>query len=355
MKGVILAGGKGTRLRPITYTTQKQLVPLANKPVIQHVIEDLKSAGITDIGVVIGGQFPGDIKTFLGDGSDFGVDITYILQGESLGLAHAVGCAEPFVEDDPFVVYFGDTILGEDITTTLVDSFDPQTHDAGLVLQHVDDPTRFGIVDTEDGEITRILEKPEDPPTDLAYVGVLAFTSSVFQKIEDLEPSWRGELELTQALHELAIDDHTIEWNVSNGIWKDVGTPEDVISTNRILQEDLQSDIRGTILDEANISGPIQVGNGSTIEPSATLDGPTVIGSDTVVGSDAVVGPYTSIGDNCVIEGSHISSSVVMDNAEISGERIIENSIIAKDATLDSVEGSESNQYIIGRKSRIRD
>jgi len=355
MKGVILAGGSGTRLRPITYTTQKQLVPLVNKPVIQHVIEDLKSVGITDIGVVIGGQFPGEVKDFLGDGSGFDVDITYILQGEPLGLAHAVGCAEQFVEDEPFVVYFGDTILGDEITDTLVNSFEPEVHDAGLVLQHVDEPSRFGIIDTEDGEITRILEKPEEPPTNLAYVGVLAFTSAIFDQIEALEPSWRGELELTQALHELIVDSHSVGWEVVDGLWKDVGTPRDVVSTNEMLQQDLEHEVRGEIAENADVSGPIRVGEGSVIEESVTVEGPTVIGNETTIGSGADIGPYTSIGNGCLIEDSYISSSVVMDNVEISGDRIIEDSVISGEVSLDKDGDSNSSQYIIGRESVIQE
>lgn len=353
MKGVILAGGSGTRLRPITHTTQKQLIPIVNKPVIKHVIEDLKSVGINDIGVVIGGGFPGDIKEFLGDGSTLGVDITYILQGEPLGLAHAVGCTEEFIGDDSFIVYFGDTILGDEITTTLVNSFDPDRHDTGLALQRVETPSRFGVVDINDGSISRILEKPDDPPTDLAYVGVIAFTPTVFEYIESVRPSWRGELELTEVLHKMATGDATISWNVVDDIWKDVGTPTDVVETNRLLQVDLEHEVWGEISPEADVTRPVSLGEGSVVSESATINGPVVIGKDTTIGPNAQIEPYTSIGDGCTVEGSRVSSSVIMNRAEIRGDQEIENSIIGSGAIINGSAADGPTQYVIGRDSVI--
>lgn len=354
MKGVILAGGSGTRLQPITHTTQKQLVPIANKPVIQHVIEDLQEVGITEIGIVVGGEFPEEVRHFLGDGSRFGVEITYIFQGEPLGLAHAVGCTEQFVEDESFVVYFGDTILGDGITTTLVESFKSNRHELGLVLQRVEDPSRFGVVDMHDGQISRILEKPDDPPSELAYVGVVAFTPSVFQYIEAQTPSWRGELELTQVLHEMVGDGCNVNWNIVEGLWKDVGTPEDVIDTNRILQDELEHEVQGEIQDGADVTGPVKLGEGSIIEASATVSGPVVIGEGTRIGPGAHVHDCASIGDECAITESRVSSTVVMDGAEITGKQSVKDSVIGPESAVHGQDKNHPKQYILGRNSVVK-
>jgi glucose-1-phosphate thymidylyltransferase len=277
------------------------------------------------------------------------------MQGEPLGLAHAVGCARDFVGDDSFIVYFGDTILGDNITPTLVDSFEQAQSDAGVVLKHVDNPSRFGVVDFDDDEITQILEKPDDPPTSLAYVGVLAFTPSIFKYIEEQEPSWRAELELTQVLHNMVAGGSTVSWEIVEGVWKDVGTPDDVIETNKIMLDELEPNIKNDITSDAEIRGPIQVGEGSVIEDSATIEGPAIIGEGTVIRANAHIGPYTSIGDQCTIEDSHIVSSVVMKGTEIKGEQSIKESIIGKSVSIDDFDNSPSRRYIIGRDSILGD
>jgi glucose-1-phosphate thymidylyltransferase len=208
-------------------------------------------------------------------------------------------------------------------------------------------------VDIDDGSISCILEKPNEPPTDLAYVGVIVFTPTVFEYIERIRPSWRGELELTQALNDMATGDATISWNVVGGVWKDVGTPIDVIETNRLLQEDLEHEIQGEISPEADITEPVSLGEGSVVSESANINGPVVIGKDTTIGPNAQIGPYTSIGDGCTVEGSRVSSSVVMNRAEIRGDREIENSIIGVGAIINSSAGDGPTQYVIGLDSVI--
>ncbi|WP_424017683.1 glucose-1-phosphate thymidylyltransferase [Halorientalis pallida] len=326
MKGLILAGGTGSRLRPITHTTQKQLVPVANKPVIQYAIESLRAAGITEIGVVVGGQFPEKVKDFIGDGSKFNVDLTYILQGEPLGLAHAVGCARPFVDGDPFVVYFGDTIIDDEIIARIVESFTNNDCAAHLALKRVENPSRYGIADIVDDRVRSILEKPDDPPTDLAYVGAVAVKHTIFDTIDDLDPSWRGELELTHALDSV-VETGSATWDIVDGTWIDVGTPADVIEANRVLLDDIERDIAETAVVNGEIDGPVAIADDCTIDESATVEGPAVIGPNTVVGPDTTIGPYASVGTDGRLESTTVSSSVLMDEVDITGGHV-RNSVV---------------------------
>jgi len=354
MKGLVLAGGRGTRLRPFSYATTKHLLPLANRPLIEYIIENLKAAGITDVGIVVGNPSADVVRSHVGDGSRFGVDVTYIHQGEPLGLAHAVGCAEPFVDEGPFVVYFGDTIVDVDVMGRLVDRFDPGEHAAGLPLKEVDDPTRFGIVETADDEIVRIHEKPDDPPTNLAYMGVLALTPTVFEYIDDLEPSDRGELELTDALDALVGGDEPIEYHVENGLWKDVGTPTDVVDTNRILLEGRERRIDGEVEDAATVTGRVEIESGAVVEAGATVRGPAAIGADTRVESGASVGPYTSIGADCTIGKASIESSVVFDDVTVRKRERIVGSLLGSGTELTNGGAPEDGtQYVLGYDSRM--
>jgi glucose-1-phosphate thymidylyltransferase len=225
MKGVVLAGGTGSRLRPITHTGPKQLVPIANKPVIDYAIEDLVAAGIDDIAVILGEKGREDIQNHLGSGDAFGVDITYIVQGEPLGIAHAVGCARDFVGEDSFVVYLGDDLMREGIAD-MVSDFDSEEYEAGIGLQAVDEPSRYGIVGLdEDGDVVELVEKPDNPPSELALIGIYVFTPAIFEQIETLDPSWRGELEITDAIQGLLDDGHRVQSHVVHGWWKDTGKP----------------------------------------------------------------------------------------------------------------------------------
>ncbi|WP_255150140.1 glucose-1-phosphate thymidylyltransferase [Halorarius halobius] len=352
MKGVILAGGSGTRLRPISHTTQKQLVPVANKPVIQYAVECLKSAGITEIGVVLGGQYPSKIKNFLEDGKDFEVDITYIHQGEPLGLAHAVDCAKQFVNDEPFLVYFGDTIINEGIVGNLVESFDENHHSAGFILQEVEEPSRFGIVDLDGDSIVNIQEKPDEPASDKAYIGVIALTDSIFEQIESLEPSWRGELELTHALAGL-VKEETVFWEVQEGLWKDVGTPDDVITANKIFLDKLPNKQFGQVSDKSDNIPGCQIGKGTSIADTATIEGPVLIGENSSIKGDAKIGPFTSIGNNCTIHDAQIESSVIMNNVTIESNSILENSILADGVKICNYESGSPNRFLLGEDSVI--
>lgn len=356
MKGVILAGGTGSRLRPITHTGPKQLVPVANKPVIQYAIEDLQEAGITEIGVILGNKGRDEIQSYLGDGSYFGVDITYIVQGRPLGLAHAVGCAEDFVDDEDFVVYLGDNILKQGIKG-VVDSFRGGDYDAGIALQHVDNPQQFGIADVaKDGTVRHLVEKPDDPPSDLALIGIYVFSPRIFEVIEVIEPSWRGELEITDAIQRLLEEGHVIDSQVVDGWWKDTGKPEDILEANRLVLESFDSERAGEIADDADVSGRVELAEDARIEAGAVVRGPVSIASGTIVQSGSYIGPYTSIGANTTIVDTHIENSVIVGESDIAtGGRIV-NSLIGKAATLGSADDllPAGQRLIIGENSDLK-
>ena len=356
MKGVILSGGTGSRLRPITHTGPKQLVPVANKPVLQYGIEDLKEAGITEIGIVLGNKGRKEIQEYLGDGSYFGVDITYIVQGEPLGLAHAAGCARDFVGDDDFVMYLGDNILKQGITD-LVESFQAGNYGAGIALQHVDNPKQFGIADVDDdGNVVQLIEKPDEPPTDLALIGVYVFSNAVFDAIENLEPSWRGELEITDAIQALLDGGHKIDSHVVKGWWKDTGKPEDILEANRLELDERPGSREGTVQEGAEVSGHIDLAEDSIIEDGAVVRGPVSIAAGTTVKESTYVGPYTSIGPNTTVENVHIENSVIIGNSEITTSGKIVDSLIGRGATIGSAEGllPEGRRLTIGENSNLK-
>ncbi|NUC70875.1 glucose-1-phosphate thymidylyltransferase [Haloterrigena sp. SYSU A558-1] len=355
MKGVILAGGTGSRLRPITHTGPKQLVPIANKPVLEYAVDDLVEAGIGEIGIILGNKGRAAIQEYFGDGSDWGVDITYIVQGEPLGLAHAVGCAKDFVGDDSFVVYLGDDLMREGITE-LVEDFNTEEYAAGIGLQEVDEPSRYGIVDVNDaGDVIQLVEKPDDPPNNLALIGIYVFTPAIFEQIEALDKSWRGEYEITEAIQGLLEDGKRIQSHVVHGWWKDTGKPEDVLHANRLVLDDITPRIDGTIEDEVSVTGRVELGHGSVIEEGAVVRGPVSIGENTRVTSDTYLGPYSSIGDDCVIDSAHIESSVVVGESEVSADRTIVDSLIGRKATITTnhEKKPDGERLVVGQNSLL--
>jgi glucose-1-phosphate thymidylyltransferase len=355
MKGVLLSGGTGSRLRPITHTGPKQLVPVANKPVLEYAIEDLKDAGITDIGVVLGHKGRTEIQELLGDGSRYGVDITYIIQGNPLGLAHAVGCARDFVGDDDFVVYLGDNILKQGIKD-LVESYETGNFGAGIALQKVDFPEQFGIaaVDAE-GTITQLVEKPDNPPTNLALIGIYVFSNAVFDAIEHIEPSWRGELEITDAIQRLLEDGYAIDSHVVEGWWKDTGKPQDILEANRLVLEDIEDDRQGTVAPGAELTGRIQLSDSASIEEGAVVRGPVSIADDTTIKSNTYIGPNTSIGPECTLENTHVENTVVIGESTITTSGKIVDSLIGRRADIESAEGllPEGRRLVVGENSNL--
>lgn len=356
MKGVLLAGGTGSRLRPITHTGPKQLIPVANKPVIEYAIEDFKTAGITEIGIILGNKGRDEIQAHLGDGSAYGVDITYIVQGNPLGLAHAVGCAADFVGESDFVVYLGDNMLKSGIGT-LVESFKTGDYAAGIALQQVDSPEQFGVADLDDdGNVKRLVEKPDDPPSQFALIGIYVFTPEIFEIIAGLEPSWRGELEITDAIQGLldrgaAVDSHVVE-----GWWKDTGKPADILEANHLVLEDLDPTVAGQIADGADVSGRVDLQAGSVIEAGAVVRGPVSIGPETRIEADTYVGPYTAIGENSTIRNAHIENSVVIGDATITTSGKLVDSLLGRGTTVESAADllPAGQRLVVGENTTLR-
>ena len=310
---MILSGGTGSRLRPLTYTSAKQLVPVANKPVLFYGIEAMAAAGITEVGIIIAPQTGGEIRAAAGDGSQFGVSITYIEQDAPLGLAHAVLTAEPFIGEDPFVMYLGDNLLRNGITN-LVEEFRTNQPDALILLTPVDDPEHYGVAELEGDRVKRLVEKPKDPPSDLALVGVYMFTSSIFDAGKAIKPSGRGELEITDAIQHLVDSGMRVDSHVVHGWWKDTGQVQDMLDANRLILDDIEEHHGGDERD-SRVEGRVYVSEGAVVERS-TIRGPAIIGRGARV-VDSYVGPYTAIGDDVVIESSEVEHSIVLAGSAI--------------------------------------
>jgi glucose-1-phosphate thymidylyltransferase len=317
MKGLILAGGKGTRLRPLTYTSAKQLVPVANKPVLYYAIEALVAAGIAEIGIVVG-DTRAEIRAAVGDGSRFGARVTYIDQDAPRGLAHAVLIAEEFLGDAQFVMYLGDNLIAGGITA-LVDEYRASDCNAEILLAEVPNPEQFGVAElTADGQVERLVEKPKEPKSNLALVGVYLFDRTIFESVRRIKPSARGELEITDAIQDLIDRGLAVQPHVVRGWWKDTGKLEDMLEANRIVLETLEGTKlppAGVVGAGSRIEGRVEIGDGVEIVDSL-VRGPVVLGAGTRV-ENAFIGPYTSIGERCTIACCEIENSIVLADSEI--------------------------------------
>jgi len=351
MKGLILAGGFGTRLRPLTYTGAKQLIPVANKPILFYVIENLKAAGIDDIGIVVG-ETKKDIIEKVGDGSKFGVKITYIEQEEPLGLAHAIKISNNFLKSDPFIMYLGDNLLKEEIRP-LIDNFERNKPNALILLTKVKNPQDFGVAVVDGkGVVRKLIEKPKEPPSDLALVGVYMFDKSIHAAIENIKPSWRNELEITDAIQWLIDKKYRVESHLVTGWWKDTGKPEDLIEANLLVLNDLAPMSEGTVKD-CEISGKVRIESGAVVEKS-TIRGPTIIGKDARI-SRSYIGPFTAIGDGVVIENSEVECSIIMEGSRIVDVRTrIDRSVIGRGVTVTQRDHSpRTYRFTVGDQSYI--
>jgi glucose-1-phosphate thymidylyltransferase len=308
LKGLILSGGKGTRLRPITHTSAKQLVPVANKPVLFYGIEAMAAAGIRDVGIVIAPETGDEIRAAVGDGDRFGVSVTYIEQDEPLGLAHAALTAEPFLGDSAFVMYLGDNLLQGGIEE-LVAAFREHEPDALILLTPVADPENYGVAELRDGAVVRLVEKPPEPRTDLALVGVYMFTPAIHAAARAISPSARGELEITDAIQHLLDSGLRVEPHVVEGWWKDTGRLDDMLEANRLILDNVEPRMDGELVD-SRVDGRVVVEAGARLERS-NVRGPAMIGADTRL-VDAYVGPYTSIGEGCTIENAEVEHSILL-------------------------------------------
>lgn len=336
MKGLILSGGAGTRLRPITHTSAKQLVPVANKPILFFGIEDMVEAGITEIGIVTGDTGP-EIQAAVGDGSRWGAKVTYIPQDAPLGLAHCVLIAQEFLGDDDFVMYLGDNLLEQDLGA-FVHAFEaarataePPT--AQILLKRVPDPHRFGIAELDAaGHVVRLVEKPADPPTDLALVGVYLFDRTINDAVRAIAPSPRGELEITDAIQWLVDQGLRVRQEELTGWWIDTGKLTPLLEANRLLLEKIDTRLDGSVDEASTVDGRVVVEAGATVVAS-TLRGPLVIGAGAVV-EHSFIGPFSAIGDRCVVRNSEIEHSVVMSDSRIDDIPRLEDSLIGKDVVV---------------------
>lgn len=351
MKALVLAGGAGTRLRPFSHSTPKQLVPVAGKPVLFHVLETLARAGITETGVVVGE--PGDqVRAAVGDGSRFGMDVTYLPQDAPRGLAHAVLIARAFLADDDFVMFLGDNIFADGIEEPL-DRFRTGGAAAQLVVRKVADPSQCGVAEIDaEGRVTALQEKPERPRSDLAVTGVYFFTPRIHEAVRDIEPSRRGELEITDAVQWLVSRGADVRAHLCSGYWADTGTLGDLLECNKVLLEGIGPDNRGTVDAASVLSGPVVVAAGARVTRSL-ITGPAVIGAGTVV-EDSDIGPFTSIGEGCRLHGAGVENSILLDQASVQGVRTISGSIIGRAGDVrQTPDGSAVHRLLVGDDSRI--
>ena len=355
MKGIILHGGYGTRLRPLTHTGPKQLIPVANKPISQYVLEDLIEAGINEITIVLGNTYPEKVKEQYGNGSTFNAKLSYVNQNEPKGIAHGIGLCEQYVQNFPFVVYLGDNLIKggiKDFTTTFKNS----NHDAMILLCEIENPQRFGVAKfDEKGKLSALMEKPKQPPSNCALTGIYFFKPIIFDMIRKLKPSWRGELEITEAIQLLLENGFDVGYQTVKGWWKDTGAPEDILEANRLILDEIKTEIKGRIQNRASIQGRVSIGENTTIKHGAVIRGPTIIGKNSTIENDVYIGPYSSIGNNTTINRGEIENSIIMDNCLIDIEDRITDSLIGPNSTITSNKNTKpkARRFLIGEQSRI--
>ena len=352
LKGLILSGGKGTRLRPLTHTSAKQLVPVANKPVLFYGIEAMAAAGIDEVGIIIAPETGAEIRAAAGDGARFGVSIEYIEQDEPLGLAHAVLTAEPFLGSSPFVMYLGDNLLRDGIAD-LVETFRSDAPDALILLTPVPDPEHYGVAELEDGRVARLAEKPDSPRTDLALVGVYMFTPAIFDAARSIEPSGRGELEITDAIQTLVDRGLRVDPHIVHGWWKDTGQVQDMLEANRLILDDLVERIDGELVD-CRVEGRVVIEAGARLERT-TVRGPAVVGRGSVI-SDAYIGPFTAIGDEVTIRDAELEHSIVLSGSTIADlEYRIEASLIGRNVRIGRGPAlPKAYRFVVGDNADVR-
>jgi glucose-1-phosphate thymidylyltransferase len=351
MKGLILSGGKGTRLRPLTFTQAKQLVPVANKPVLFYGIEALNEAGIEDIGIIVG-DTKDEIREAAGDGSRWGIRITYIEQDAPLGLAHAVKISEDFLGKEPFVMYLGDNILKSGIKS-LVEEFKEKEPNSLILLTKVPNPRMFGVAELKDGKIVRLVEKPKKPMSNLALVGVYMFDYHVFEAVNAIKPSRRDELEITDAIQYLVDKGYNVHPHLVTGWWKDTGKIEDILEANLLILETISSKIEGKVDDSSKINGQVILEKGVLVKNSI-IRGPAIIGPDTEI-VDSYIGPFTSIQKGCRIVRTEIEHSIVLEGSEIQdvGSRI-DQSLVGREVKIYKCPPKPSvYRFMVGDKSEI--
>lgn len=348
MKALVLSGGKGTRLRPLTHTLPKQLLPVAAKPILYFVMEQIKEAGITDVGVIIAPETGEMIKESLQE-NPWQHNFHFIMQDKPMGLAHAVKIAQGFLGDDSFLMYLGDNLIGESVKS-FVDIFVKENLDSIILLKKVADPRAFGVavIDEENGRVLRLIEKPKNPPSDLALVGVYLFNSSIHSIISELKPSARGELEITDAIQNLVTAQRKVKAHILEKWWLDTGKKDDIIEANRmVLDEFTERDIRASVDNNSNIAGRVFIDSSSLVENSI-IRGPSKIGKNVII-RNAYVGPYTSISDGCLIENSAVECSVILEGSKIVSVEHLDESLIGKQSIVTRHKGiKKSLKLMVG-------
>jgi len=352
MKGILLHGGHGTRLRPLTHTGPKQLLPIANKPMSEYCIESMKDAGVTEIAIIIGGIGSNKVREYYGDGKKFNIKITYVQQDEPLGISHAINLCRSFIGDNKFLVFLGDNIIQKNISN-FANKFLKSDYDASILLCEVDNPSRFGIADMHNGKITKIIEKPKDPPTNFAVTGIYFLTPKIFDIIDNLKPSWRDELEITDALQILLENNNNISYHIITDYWKDTGTPEDIINANREILENKESYFYGEKSDSVSLTGIVLIGKGTKILGNSQIMGPVIVGENCIL-DNVCIGPNSSIGNNSQITNSDIQNSIVMSDCIINTSIKIRNSIISSNSKIEFKNNSHDEKiFLLGEGTKI--
>ena len=355
MKGLILAGGHGTRLRPLTLTGNKHMIPIANKPMILYALDHLINAGIKEVAIILGPVHEG-IKESLGNGSSYGLTIQYINQPEPKGLAHAVQISEDFIGHEQFVMYLGDNLIKQGIIP-LIRSFYNDKSDCVICASPVSNPSQYGVVELDDaGNVRRLVEKPREPMGNLALAGVYLFNQHIFEAVNSIKPSWRNELEITDAIQFLLDTGKKISVQKINGWWKDTGKPEDLLEANQLVLEDIQSKVEVPIEPTCHLMGKITIKEKTVIKANTRLKGPIVIGRNCEIGPNVYIGPYTAIGDNSTILSGEIEGSIVMDSVYINGNKRIVDSIIGRHSRIEASNTTLPSgfKFIVGENTICR-
>ncbi|HEX6844012.1 MAG TPA: glucose-1-phosphate thymidylyltransferase [Actinomycetota bacterium] len=348
MRALVLSGGEGSRLRPLTHTNAKQLIPVAGRPILFHALEAIAEAGIAEVGIVIGAT--GDeVRVAVGDGSRWGIRVTYIEQEAPLGLAHAVMTAAPFVRGEPFLMYLGDNVLREGVTR-FVREFERTRPDAQILLTKVPEPERFGVAVLEGEQVVRLVEKPTEFVSDIALVGVYLFDDSILEACATLEPSWRGEYEITEAIQWLIDHGRTVRAELVTGYWKDTGRPEDLLEANRMLLAEIEPVVEGEVVD-STVEGAVRVGAGARVVAS-TLRGPLVIGPGCVV-ERAVVGPDVSLEAGSVVRDSTVTDSILMAGCRVEGVDMLTGSLLGREVTVRHSGTPRAHRLVVGDRSVV--
>jgi len=350
VKALVLSGGEGSRLRPITHTNAKQLIPIANTPILFHALQHIADAGIREVGIVVG-HTAEEVKAAVGDGSSWGLAVTYLPQEAPLGLAHAVLTAEDYLGDEPFVMYLGDNVLLEGLRA-FVEEFERHRPAAQIFLARVPEPERFGVAVLDGDHVTRLVEKPREHISDLALVGVYLFDRSIVEAAKTLQPSWRGELEITDAIQRLIDDGKPVRASMVNGWWKDTGRPEDLLEANRMMLQQLRTRVDGDVDTASRLTGIVVVERGAKVIRSE-VRGPSIVGEGSVV-EDSVIGPFASVSYGCTVRGSRVEDSIVMEQCSIEDVRGLAGSILGKEVEVRRAEGPGAHRLIVGDHGQVQ-